>query len=112
MGPALAPGLIALAIVASGVLAITLARRMEPLRPVAAALVLIAFTIADLAYSNGPGGATALPPEHYAVLRRRARFLVGTGFLDDDPDALRLSPAAYFVSNSVFVELIRAAEDG
>lgn len=53
-----------------------------------------------------------LTPAHFSVLRRRAQFLVGTGFLDDDPDALRLSPEAYFVSNSVLVELIRAAEDG
>ena len=53
-----------------------------------------------------------LSPEHFTVLRRRARFLRGTGFLDDDPESLRLAPSAYFVSNSVFVELIRAAEDG
>ncbi len=60
--------LIALLLVLAGAGATWLARRMEPLRPVAAALVLISFTVGDLAYSNGPGGATALPPQHYEVL--------------------------------------------
>lgn len=65
---ALPPYLVALSIVAAGGGALFLARRLEPLRPVAAALMLIAFTVGDLAWSNGPGGATALPPKHYEVL--------------------------------------------
>ena len=68
IGQAMPPYLIALSIVVAAAGVIWLARRLEPLRPVAAALVVIVFTVADLAYSNGPGGATALPPEHYAVL--------------------------------------------
>ncbi len=62
------PFLIALAIFVAAAAAIALARHIEPLRPTAAALLLVAFTVADLAWSNGPGGATALPTEHYAVL--------------------------------------------
>ncbi|MCK4304224.1 MAG: radical SAM family heme chaperone HemW, partial [Candidatus Eisenbacteria sp.] len=46
-----------------------------------------------------------------ARLRRRARLLYGTGFLNMDAEGLRLAPQAYFVSNSVFVELIRALEE-
>lgn len=41
----------------------------QPLRPILASALLVGFTVADLAYSNGPGGATALPPETYDVLR-------------------------------------------
>jgi len=44
-------------------------------------------------------------------LHRRVEFLVGTGFLLRDAERLRLSPDAYFVSNSVFVELIRTLEE-
>lgn len=62
------PYLTALAIVVAGGIVLVMARRLEPLRPVAAALLLVGFTVGDLAWSNGPGGATALPPEHYEVL--------------------------------------------
>lgn len=62
------PFLVGLAIVSAAASVLLLTRRMEPLRPLAAALVVIGFTVADLAWSNGPGGATALPPEHYEVL--------------------------------------------
>ena len=44
-----------------------------PLRPRLAAGLLIAFTVADLAYSNGPGSATALPPETYDALQPNSR---------------------------------------
>lgn len=67
------PLLIAAAIVTGGSIAIILARRIEPLRPVAAALVLVAYTIGDLAYSNGPGGATTLPRAHYEMLEPDTR---------------------------------------
>jgi oxygen-independent coproporphyrinogen-3 oxidase len=50
-------------------------------------------------------------PGAFNRLRRRARFLAGTGFLEVDSETLRLSPKAYFVSNSVFVELIQALEE-
>ena len=36
--------------------------------PMMAAAVIAAFTVVDLHYSNGPGGATALPPAMYEVL--------------------------------------------
>jgi hypothetical protein len=62
------PLAIAFVIVAGGAIAILAARRMEPLRPVAAALLLVGCTVGDLAYSNGPGGANALPPQYYEVL--------------------------------------------
>jgi hypothetical protein len=39
-----------------------------PVRPVMASAVLIAFTVGDLAISNGPGSATALPPSTYEAL--------------------------------------------
>jgi hypothetical protein len=53
--------------VASAVLALAIWN--QPHRPRLAAALLVAFTVADLAYSNGPGSATALPPETYDVLR-------------------------------------------
>ncbi len=73
IGQALPPFLVALAIIVAGACAIWLARRLEPLRPATAALLLIAVTVGDLAYSNGPGGATALPPEHYDALDPKTR---------------------------------------
>lgn len=63
-----APLSIAFAIVAASAVVIVVARHIEPLRPVAAALLLIGATVGDLAYSNGPGAATALPPAYYDVL--------------------------------------------
>ena len=44
-------------------------------------------------------------------VKQRARFLSGTGFLHLDKYGMRLNPNAYFVSNSVFVELMRALEE-
>ena len=40
----------------------------NPIRPRLAAAMLIGFTVADLAYSNGPGSATALPQSAYDML--------------------------------------------
>jgi oxygen-independent coproporphyrinogen III oxidase len=54
----------------------------------------------------------AATPEQSARLRHRAQFLAATGFVLTDDERLRLSPAAYFVSNAVFVELVRALEEG
>jgi len=59
----------AAAIVAAGAIVLLAAVRMEPFRPRAAGLLLAAFTIIDLAWSNGPGSATALPPTTYEVLQ-------------------------------------------
>ena len=44
--------------------------------------------------------------------KQRVRFLTNSGFLEADREGLKLSPEAYFVSNSVFVEVIRALEEG
>lgn len=43
------------------------------LRPMLAAAIVAAFTAADLAYNNGPNGATALPPSTYDVLEPNTR---------------------------------------
>jgi oxygen-independent coproporphyrinogen-3 oxidase len=44
-------------------------------------------------------------------VRRRAQFLAGTGFLEIGEQGFRLAQDAYFVSNAVIVELIRALEE-
>jgi hypothetical protein len=46
--------------------------RLVP-QPLLAAAALAAFTTVDLAYNNGPNGATALPTAHYDVLDPRTR---------------------------------------
>lgn len=66
---ALAPWLVAAAIMALAAFAIHAAVWLNPIRPIAAGMLLVGLTVADLAYSNGPNGATALPPDHYDVLR-------------------------------------------
>ena len=63
------PILVALAIVSASALAIAAALWLNPIRPVGAGLILVGALVGDLAWSNGPGGATALPAEHYDVLR-------------------------------------------
>ncbi len=44
-------------------------------------------------------------------LRHRAQFLASSGFLRVEAERLRLSPDAYFVSNAIFIELLRALEE-
>lgn len=63
----------AAALVATGAAALAAAVWVHPLRPIAAGLLLAAFTVLDLAISNGPGGATALPPAVYEVLEPASR---------------------------------------
>jgi hypothetical protein len=46
--------------------------RLAP-QPMLAVAALVAFTTVDLAYNNGPNGATALPTAHYDVLDPRTR---------------------------------------
>lgn len=69
LAAARAPLLVAAGIFLAAALTIRLAIHLEPYRPRAAALLLAAVTVADLAWSNGPGSATALPPSTYAVLQ-------------------------------------------
>ncbi len=56
---------------AVGVLAF--ARWLNPIRPVAAAVVLVAFAAADLVVNNGPNGASALPREKLDMLEPDGR---------------------------------------
>jgi hypothetical protein len=49
-------------------LALSTARARIATAPLLAGAILAAFTVADLAYNNGPNGATALPTAHYDVL--------------------------------------------
>jgi hypothetical protein len=70
---AAAPVAIAAALVTAGALALAAAQRLIPTSPRLAAALLLAYTVGDLAWSNGPGSATALPPEHYEVLQPDSR---------------------------------------
>ena len=65
-----AKGHIAMAavLVTGGAALFSFTLRQGQRQPILAAVLLIVFTIGDLAYSNGPGGATALPPSTYEVL--------------------------------------------
>ncbi|MFV0368246.1 MAG: hypothetical protein ACK5KM_07285, partial [Hyphomicrobiaceae bacterium] len=65
---AIAPWTIAVALVTCGAIVLVVARRLSHSQPLLAVLMVIGFTVGDLAWSNGPGGATALPPQHYSVL--------------------------------------------
>ncbi len=58
---------------AGAALALSVAKARMALRPMLAAGVIAAFTTADLAYNNGPNGATALPPATYGVLEPATR---------------------------------------
>ncbi len=53
---------------AGAALALVAAGRRLAKTPMLAAAILAAFTTVDLAYNNGPNGATALPTAHYDVL--------------------------------------------
>jgi hypothetical protein len=58
---------------AGAALALSVAKARMAARPLLAAGIIAAFTTADLAYNNGPNGATALPPATYDVLRPATR---------------------------------------
>lgn len=64
---------IAAALFIGGAIAIRWAWWVHPLRPVLAVVILAAFTTADLAYSNGPGSATARPASWYEILEPTSR---------------------------------------
>jgi len=57
----------------AGAAAIAAAIRLLPVRPAGAALALVGVTVLDLAWANGPSTSSALPPEHYDVLRPDSR---------------------------------------
>jgi hypothetical protein len=60
------PILTGVAFAAAALVVLPLARR---LRPLAAAVLLVAFTTADLAWNNAPNESTGLPPAVYDALR-------------------------------------------
>lgn len=64
---------IAVTLFAAAAAALYAAWWVHPLRPVLAGLLLAAVTTADLAYSNGPGSATARPPSWYDILEPASR---------------------------------------
>lgn len=67
-GMAAKPLLVALAITVLAAAVIADVAWLHIIRPIGAAALLIGATVADLAYSNGPGSATGLPPAEYAML--------------------------------------------
>ena len=68
LGMATRPLFAAAAIFALSAAIIADAMWLLPIRPLGACALMIGVTVADLAYSNGPGSATALPPSDYAML--------------------------------------------
>jgi len=73
VGRAIEPMLIAAAWMAAGAIAIYFADTMKTLRPAAAALGLIALTAVDVAWNNGPNGATAIDPREIDILQPDTR---------------------------------------
>ena len=69
LGVATKPLVLSAALFALGAAIIADALWLYPIRPILASALLIGFTVADLAISNGPGSATALPPSEYDVLQ-------------------------------------------
>jgi hypothetical protein len=66
------PLAIAILSMCAGAAALLGARRLLSQRAAPAALLLVSFTTADLAFSNGPGSATAQPGTMYEVLEPRS----------------------------------------
>jgi 4-amino-4-deoxy-L-arabinose transferase-like glycosyltransferase len=58
---------------AGAAVALSVARARMALKPMLSVGIVAAFTTADLAYNNGPNGATALPPAAYDVLEPGTR---------------------------------------
>ena len=73
VGRALEPMAIAAAWMAAGAAALLAADTMKTLRPVAAALGLVALTAADVAWNNGPNGASAIDPREIDILEPGTR---------------------------------------
>jgi hypothetical protein len=70
---ALPPLALGLAALAAGAAAIAAAVWNRPIRPLAAGLVLAAVTAGDLAWNNGPNGASALPARELDMLEPATR---------------------------------------
>lgn len=67
---------------AGAALALATVNACLPMKPTLAAALLAGFTVADIAYNNGPNGATALPPATYDVLDPKTQNAT-IAFLDD-----------------------------
>lgn len=63
------PVLASAATFALAMVVLVVAQHLQPARSLLAGLVIVLFTIADLAFHNGPNGSTGLPPSAYDVLR-------------------------------------------
>lgn len=72
-GKALAPLLVAALIFMLSGLALWLVSGLGIGMPVAATVLLVGATVADLRWSNGPSTSSALPPSHYDVLEPDSR---------------------------------------
>jgi hypothetical protein len=66
---ALFPVATSVAFAIGGIALLALARRVVPVRPAAAAVLLCGFVTFDVAWNNGPNESTGLPPSRYAALR-------------------------------------------
>ena len=87
---AVEPALIAACCIAAGLAALFWADRMKALRPAAVAITLIALTTVDVAWNNGPSGASAIDPREVEILEpgqpqpdaRADSSIAGTAELD------------------------------
>lgn len=73
LGKATLPLLVAAAIFALSALLVWLISGLGVGMPLAATMLLVASTVADLRWSNGPSTSSALPPAHYEVLEPDSR---------------------------------------
>ncbi|MCB1510778.1 MAG: hypothetical protein KDJ36_07725 [Hyphomicrobiaceae bacterium] len=71
MPQAIPPLLLALAWMAAAALMIAAAVWLRPIRPLLAGILLGGLSASDLAFNNGPNGASALPSNHFTMLDPR-----------------------------------------
>ncbi len=72
MKPAVVPIITALVFTAAAIAVLWLARRFNARAPILAVAVCAAFMSADLSWNNAPHISTALPREHFEVLRQNS----------------------------------------
>ncbi len=68
LGRAIEPIIFAAGWITAGAIALYAADMLKTVRPVAAALLLIGLTIIDVAWNNGPNGASAMDPKELEIL--------------------------------------------
>jgi hypothetical protein len=69
LGVALLPIATGIAFAAGAIALLALTRRVAPVRPGFAVVLLLGFTTFDLAWNNAPNESTGLPPSRYEALR-------------------------------------------